>query len=109
MRIDFRVLRIFIMLFSLFVLLGFRLYGYGIYKPVFNDFTFYHFLIGIGIGLIALNPKMAVGLIVLWEILEQLILVPLGICYPPELLLDSILDIIAALGGYIIVRGGIGR
>lgn len=109
MRIDFRVLRIFVGIFLLFLLLGFRIDGYGIYKPIFNDFTIYHFLLGIGMGLIALRPKMVVGIVILWEILEQIILVPLGICYPPELLLDSILDIIVALGGYIIVRGMTGR
>lgn len=109
MSLSLRVLRVFIGLFLLLLLLGFRVDGYGIYRPIINDFTFYHFLLGIGMGLISLRPKMTVAVIILWEILEQLILVPLGICYPPELLLDSVLDIIVALGGYLIVKEVIGR
>jgi len=109
MRLSLRVLRVFIGLFLLLLLLGFRVDGYGAYKPIINDFTFYHFLLGIGMGLISLRPKIVVAIVILWEILEQLILVPLGVCYPPELLLDSVLDIIVALSGYVIVRGMIGR
>lgn len=109
MRLALRVLRVFVGLFLLLLLLGFRVDGYGIYKPVVNDFTLYHFLLGVGMGLISLRPKMAVGIVILWEILEQLILVPLGVCYPPELLLDSILDMIVALGGYLIAKEVIGR
>lgn len=109
MRIDFRLLRIFVGIFLLLLLLGFRIDGYGIYKPIVNDFTFYHILFGIGFAILSLKPKTVVFVIILWEILEQLILVPLGICYPPELLLDSVLDIIVALGSYIIVRGMIGK
>ena len=105
MKIDVRVLRIFVGMFLLLLLLGFRIDGFGIYKPIVNDFTFYHILFGIGFAILSVRPKTAVFVIILWEVLEQLILVPLGICYPPELLLDSILDIIVALGSYIIVRG----
>lgn len=109
MSLAIRVLRVFIGLFLLFLLLGFRIDGYGIYKPIVNPFTFYHFVLGVIFGLAAIRPREAVGLIIIWEIIEQLWLVPLGVCYPPELLLDSILDIIVALGGYVIIRGVIGR
>lgn len=99
-----RALKFFIGLFLLLLILGFRIDGFEIYKPVFNDFTVYHFLVGVVTGLLFIRPRFVVLGVILWELVEQLVLVPLGVCYPPELLLDSVLDIVAALGGYIVAR-----
>ena len=99
-----RSLKVFLGLFVILAILGFRIDGYGIFKPVFNDYTIYHFLVGVVAGLILLPARFTILGVIVWEIVEQLLLVPLGLCYPPELLLDSVLDIIAALGGYLVAR-----
>ena len=70
-------------------------------RPVFNIWTFLHFLVGFGFGTLGMPAKLAIPTIILWEVIEQTLLVSLQICGPPELLLDSIIDIIVGLIGYV--------
>ena len=69
-------------------------------KPAINFWTIAHFATGFTVGFLGMSPKYAIIIVVLWEVVEQGLLVPLGICYPPETLLDSIVDIIFGLIGY---------
>jgi len=70
------------------------------FRPVFNGWTFMHIMTGFLIGWFKIKFRHAVIIIVGWELLEQFILVPLKFAWPPELILDSLLDIVMGLFGY---------
>lgn len=76
----------------------------GIDRSIINTWTLGHFAIGIVFGLLRVRPSIAVPIIVLWEPLEQWVLVPLRLCWPPEMLFDSLIDILVALIGYTIME-----
>ncbi|MHA1960762.1 MAG: hypothetical protein ACW99U_11050 [Candidatus Thorarchaeota archaeon] len=73
-------------------------------RPAVNIYTIAHFLTGLMVGFLGVSAKYAVVIVVLWEVIEQGVLVPLRVTWPPELLLDSIVDIILGLFGYLIGR-----
>lgn len=89
-------------LISLLVLLGFgmTLIPEGAQRFPINAWTIGHVLLGIILAVLRIRPALAVPFIVLWEPFEQLLLVPLAICSPAEMLVDSVIDIIAALIAY---------
>ena len=74
------------------------------YKPILNPWTLAHFSAGWLCGFLGMPAKMAIPLVILWEVVEQLVLVPLHICWPPELFLDSVVDVFVGLLGYFIGR-----
>jgi hypothetical protein len=69
-------------------------------KPPINFWTIAHFATGFTVGFLGMSPKYAIIIVILWEVVEQGLLVPFGIVGPAELLLDSIIDIIFGLIGY---------
>lgn len=101
-----RALIIFVGILLLLVGAGYTLMGGDGFKPALNDFTFWHFLAGVLLGLLAVRARYTVLILTLWEFLEQLVIVPYGLfgMGPAELLTDSILDIICALVGYLVAR-----
>ena len=94
---------VFVVIFVL-LFLEFPTVPTGIDRSIINIFTLFHFFIGIAFGVLKVRPSIAVPLIVLWEPLEQWVLVPLRLCWPPEMLFDSLIDILVALIGYTIME-----
>lgn len=97
-----RAFKVFLALLFILIILGFETRGTKGFKDVINNYSVWHFLVGVSAGLLLVKPKWAVTGIVMWEIVEQLLLVPFGFCYPPELVVDSVIDIILALMGYLV-------
>ncbi|TET11121.1 MAG: hypothetical protein E3J86_03730 [Candidatus Thorarchaeota archaeon] len=73
-------------------------------KPPINFWTIAHFATGFVVGFLGISLKYAIIIVIMWEIVEQGVLVPLGITWPPESLLDSFVDIILGMVGYLIGR-----
>lgn len=77
-------------------------------RPIINGWSVFHFVIpailGLIIGYIGLPIKKALisglAILIVFELLEQTIGISTGLANPPELLLDSILDVIIGFIGY---------
>jgi hypothetical protein len=74
-------------------------------KDWLNIWTLGHFIVGVALGLMKVRPKVIVPVLTTWEVLEQFLFVPLGLAFPAEAIMDSIIDILVGFAGWVIGRG----